>query len=135
MDREIENRFVRTFLQKRIQDRVIFELASDKKRKTAIYRFCHTAEEIVKPQLIRHKSKKMDSREIMRIAGELSAEQTCYLISSNEEIDGQRTTIAEALSCCLGYGMPSIIVIGEKVAIIETEQENGAACKYVLHAA
>ena len=132
MDRDIENRFVRTFLQKNMQDRIIFEFASDKKRKTAICRFCHTTDELVKPQFILQKSNNLGSHEILLEINKLSTGNECYVISLNEEVDGTQTTIKTALSNCIGYGMPSIIIVGEKVAIIETEQENGAAYKYIM---
>jgi len=135
MDKDIESKFAKTFLQKRIQNRIIFELESDKKRKTAIYRFCHTTDDIVKPQFVLYKTKKLTNNDILQIINELITETSCYIICSfDEAIDGTKTTILNALLHCIGHGMPSIIIIGEQIAIIETEQEQGASYKYILHA-
>ena len=134
LDKNIECSFVQTFIQKRIQERIIWELASVKKRKTAIWRFCHTTDDIVKPQLVLIKSNKLTNSIILQSVSELTTLTSCYIISFYEEIDGKQMTITNAVSHCIGRGLPSIIIIGEQVAIIETEQSIGASIKYILHA-
>lgn len=133
MDRIIEEKFVRTFIEKRIQDRIIFELSDSKRRDTAIDRFCHRTDDLVKPKYILHKSNKLWSDEILNMISELSNEKSCYVISFLPDIDGIQTTLEGALSRCLGAGMPSIMIVGENIAVIETEQVQGPATKYILY--
>ena len=134
MDKAVERKFVNTFIQERLQERIIGELASAKKRQKAISRFCHTTDDIVKPQYILNKSNKLNSDTIMETIRKMTELTSCYVISFDKEIDGQGMTISQALQHCIGLGMPSIIIIGEQIAIIETEQETGASTKYLLHA-
>ena len=132
MDKDIESRFVKTFLQKRVQERIIWELASKEKRRTAIFRFCHTTDDIVKPQCVLNKSNQLTQDKIQEAIRELTVLTACYVISSDVEMDGKQTRIENAVSCCIGLGMPSIIIIGEQLSIIETEQGSGASIKYIL---
>ena len=60
-----------------------------------------------------------------------TADDKCYIISWNSGIDGNWLNAEEALKKIIGYGMPSIAIFNDLV-IIETEQELGAATKYVL---
>jgi len=131
MNNEIEKRFAYTFLEKRIRDRIIFELASEEKRTTAIYRFSHTTEDIVKPSCIYRKTN--DQQFVSSEIYNLIDSKNCYVISSNREVDGVKTTVEKAISACVGFGMPSIIILNESLVLIETEQCYGAADKYILH--
>ncbi|MDQ7862083.1 hypothetical protein RCO48_17200 [Peribacillus frigoritolerans] len=49
MDKEQEKRIVKRFFTKRIQDRVIFELSSEKKRVKALNRLCHDYDKTLIP--------------------------------------------------------------------------------------
>lgn len=130
MNEEIEKRFVYTFLENRIRDRIIFELTSNKRRRTAILRFCHTTEDIVKPSCIYLTT--TDKSLFMSEFYNLSNVKKCHVISLNNEIDGKEVSIEKAVSSCVGFGMPSIIIVSESLALIETEQSVGAARKYIL---
>lgn len=55
----------------------------------------------------------------------------CYLISWNSDIDGIFLDKESALNEIIGYGMASIMVF-KNLILIETEQEQGSAIKYVL---
>lgn len=55
----------------------------------------------------------------------------CYIISWNTDIDGQVLPISEALDIIIGYGMPSILITNTLI-LIETEQVQGPAEKYIL---
>ncbi|MFJ7468377.1 hypothetical protein ACIQWI_07450 [Peribacillus frigoritolerans] len=49
MDKEQEKRIVKRFFTKRIQDRVLFELSSEKKRVKALNRLCHDYDKTLIP--------------------------------------------------------------------------------------
>jgi len=57
----------------------------------------------------------------------------CYVISYYSELDGQTLHFNEAFSKCIGRGMPSIILLSKKAAVIETEQVAGPAIKFILY--
>lgn len=47
MDKEKELLFVKNFIIKQKRERILYELASNKKRKNAISRFCHMASDYI----------------------------------------------------------------------------------------
>ena len=53
MEQSTEERFVRSFIQKNRQDRLLHELTSPKKRYSGISRFCHSAVDLLDPRKIR----------------------------------------------------------------------------------
>lgn len=61
------------------------------------------------------------------------AGEACYVISFNDEIDGNHLPLAYALEQAVGFGMPSLIsCIPSKLAHLECEQEYGAPPRYIL---
>lgn len=63
----------------------------------------------------------------------LGAEDYCYAISSNEEIDGKHLPLNYALEQAVGYGMPSFIsCIPNKLAYFESEQGFGPPKRFIL---
>jgi hypothetical protein len=131
VDEDIEAEFVKTFIQKRLQERIIWELASEKKRRHAILRFSHYTDEIVKHQYILKKSNKLN---IIQLLHELTAEASCYVIAADKhELDGQQMTLDTAVQRCFD-GWPAIMIISKKLAVIETEAVFGTADKYILRA-
>ena len=48
MDFSIENKFVKEYIKKEYQERLLFELQSKKHREKAIARFAHSSETILK---------------------------------------------------------------------------------------
>lgn len=131
MNKEIEEMFAKTFLDKRINERVIFELQSNKKRGQAISRFCHSSEDMIKESCIYKKTD--DFNILLSTIKDFPLPKVCYVISSATEFDGKEILLETALKSCVGYGWPSILILNETLAIIETEQEYGASEKYILH--
>ncbi|MCL2323168.1 MAG: hypothetical protein FWC47_13835 [Oscillospiraceae bacterium] len=118
-------------MDKRISERVAFELQSNKKRRHAISRFCHTSDDIIKPSCIYKKTDNVS--DLISTIKELSSSKKCYVISSIEEIDSTEMPLENAITTCIGFGLPSILIIDESTAVVETEQDYGASTKYVLH--
>lgn len=134
MDRNIEDIFLNNFIDKRIRDRIRFELNKEEKRIYAISRFCHRTEDIIIKSNILTSNKKLKYEEILKLLRKYGAQKNCYVISSDSEIDGKTMTLDEALDTCHGLGMPSIIIcIPDHLAYIECEQEQGPADKYILY--
>lgn len=133
MDISLEEKFVQTFCEKRIRDRLIFELKNTKKRKDAIGRFCHDIDNLIKQPYILQTSNKWTSDDIISIIHNISKSNRCYIIAFDEDIDGKNTSLADGIKECFYRGMATINIIDEKTAIIKSEQSFGASQKYILH--
>lgn len=134
MNKEQEEIIIKSFFEKRIQKRVLFELFSSKKRKNALFRLSHnykkTLREAYMIEITRPNSNPV---EILSLLTKLGAGDTCYVISSNEDIDGKELSLRTALEHSVGFGFPSIVsCIPNKLAYFEAEQEYGAPSRYIL---
>ncbi|MGE6375772.1 hypothetical protein [Peribacillus muralis] len=134
MDKEHEKRIVKRFFAKRIQDRVIFELSSERKRVEALNRLCHNYGKTLLPEyMIEIPTPNSDYQEIATLLKKQGAPNDCYVISWNEEIDGKKLSLNEALKKVVGFGMPSIIsCIEGSLAYFEAEQEMGSPSRFFL---
>ncbi|MGE5397579.1 MAG: hypothetical protein ACM3MK_08635 [Chitinophagales bacterium] len=130
---DIEIEIIKTFFHKSIQDRAIFELNSSKKRKPFIGRLSHNFQEIFNQKyLIKIQLPNSNYVDILRSLKQYGANDKCYSISSNGEIDGKELSLTEALEKAVGFGMPSIIYCGSGLAYFEAEQESGAPPRFIL---
>lgn len=134
MDKEQEELIVKAFFEKTIQNRVMFELSSEKKRKDAIGRVDSiTRNGIQEKYKIEIQKPNSDYKEILNLLKRYGAGDKCYVISFCEDIDGENLPLSFALEKAVGLGMPSIIsCIPGKLAYLECEQSYGAPPRYVL---
>ncbi|MGG3662492.1 hypothetical protein [Bacillus gobiensis] len=134
MDKEIEKIIVKSFFTKRLQDRVLFELSSPKKRKDALSRLCHSYRTTLREEYMFDIPKpNSDPEEIAMLLKQNGARSSCYVISWDEEIDGNKLPLLTALENTLGMGMPSIIsCIPNKLAYFEAEQEVLPSPRFLL---
>jgi hypothetical protein len=133
MNIEIEKIIVKTFFVNRIQDRVLFELASPTKRKNALQRLSSEERFLEKRFMIEIPKPNSDYEQIEEILKKHGAGKMCYAISSRESIDGQELPLKTALSSAVGYGMPSLIsCIPFKLGYYEGEQAFGPPKRYIL---
>lgn len=131
MDRATEERFVRTFVSKQRRERLLLELVTPSRRQTGILRFCHSAAPVIDFRTLVYRGKKLKREDMERLLLPHAERGMCYAISTNETIDGRFLPISEALDSLLGFGMPSILICAH-AALIECEQEQGAAEKLIL---
>lgn len=131
MNMEYEKIFISNFIKKNKRARIEYELLNIKKRRNAIGRFCHTSKEYIENSKIIYEGNKITISELKKFVIKYTQEKKCYLISWNLDIDGSFMDPESALNVIIGAGMPSIMVF-KNLIIIETEQEQGAAIKYVL---
>jgi hypothetical protein len=134
MDKEYEEIIVKTFFNKSIQNRVLFELFSQKKRKEAISRVDSSAKnglcEKYKIELQKPNSNYIEIFDLLKKNG---AGDNCYVLSHCEDIDGKHLPLSYALEKAVGFGMPSIIsCIPNKLAYLECEQGYGSPPRYIL---
>lgn len=128
VEKQVEKNFVMTYIVKEKRERLLYELFNKKKRLSAIGRFCHTTMKYIDARKILYCGNKISQKELLEL---VHADDKCYIISWKSDIDGNWLNAEEALMKIIGYGMPSIAIFNDLV-IIETEQELGAAQKYVL---
>lgn len=131
MNSEYEKTFVDKFISKNKRARIEYELSHTKKRKNAIGRFCHDSLNYLEESKIIFSGNSITVHELNALIKKYTQEKSCYLISWDSDIDGGFLEREKALNKIIGAGMASIMVF-KNLLVIETEQEQGAAIKYVL---
>ena len=95
---EAEKSFVKRFIKKEKQDRLLFEL-SGKKRQHGIERFCHNAEDMIDTERIVYSGNNLLLDEILKITKQYKVPESCYIIAYQKELDKKYVSLADALSC------------------------------------
>lgn len=134
VDKELEEVIVNAFFSKRIQQRVLFELFSPKKRGDAINRLCHNYLVTLREEfMIEIPKSNSNPKEIEKLLKKQGAGNDCYVISWNDAIDGKYMKLTSALEVAIGEGFPSIIsCIPGKLAYFEAEQQYGSPPRFIL---
>ncbi|MEJ9306797.1 hypothetical protein ABEW33_26400 [Priestia megaterium] len=134
MNRTQEQLIVKAFFEKRIQERVLHELASPKKRLDALSRLCHNyTTTLRKKHLIELPKANFNKEDLETLLRRYGPIKQCYVISWDEDIDGKEVPLSSALEHVVGLGMPSIIsFIPGELAYFESEQGYSAPPRYVL---
>ncbi|SHF14130.1 hypothetical protein SAMN05444392_10892 [Seinonella peptonophila] len=135
MDLESEKIIVKSLFNKRFQDRILFELASTKKRFNVSSRFNYPYEVIKNQYLIQIPPPNSYYLDILELLKEYGPIQTGYVISTFfSEIDGRHLPIREALDKVVGFGMPSLVsCIPDRLAYLECEQEYGPPDRFIIY--
>ena len=118
MDFNIESKFVKEYIRKEYQERLLFELQSEKHREKAISRFSHSSETILKDCF--SKSSILELKKFYEIA---STKEHCYILS-NDIHDGRMLLWKDAIKYCVASYMV-VILISEKTVVIKEEFEKG----------
>ena len=118
MDFSIENKFVKEYIKKEYQERLLFELQSKKHREKAISRFSHSSETILKDCF-----SKSSILELQKNCEIVSSKEQCYILS-NDLYDGRMLLWKEAIRYCAASYMV-VILISEKTIVIKEEFEKG----------
>lgn len=133
MNTKIEEEFVHLFCSSKVRDRLLFELGSKSKRRNALSRFSHNYNNVlINEYMIEITQPNSDVHEIFKLMKEHNATDEVYCISFNPEIDGKSLPLIEALQVAVGYGLPSIIICGERLGYFESEQELGPPKRFIL---
>lgn len=130
MINEIEEKFVKQYITKGRQERLVYELGSSKKRINAMSRFCHSSLELIKPNMI-YEWGDIDCDRLLLLLKKYGKNEKNYIMAYDENIDKKYMNNEEAIKRVIGNGMAAVI-INNGIVIIETEQEVGPAIKYVL---
>lgn len=134
MDKELEEIIVKSFINKRIQQRVLFELFSPKKRDNVMNMLCHNYSDTLRKEfMIEIPKPNSDPNEIAKLMKKQGASNDCYAMSWNHSIDGKHMSLSSALEVAVGEGFPSLIsCIPGKLAYFEAEQEYGPPPRFIL---
>lgn len=74
-----------------------------------------------------------DYNKILNLLESHGAKDNSYVISYNQDIDGQYLTLSYALEKAVGYGMSSIIsCLPNKLLYFESEQIYGSPKRFIL---
>lgn len=132
MNELIEKMFVKTFVCKKLQDRIFFELSNNRSRNKAISRFAHINDELIELKYVMFQSNKLTSSEIeTKLMSHCDKSKKVYIISTNE-FDGEFVILREGIQLCMNDYMPSILVCNPNCVFIKEETEYGAPMKYIL---
>ncbi len=115
MNIAIEQEFIKKYIDKGSQERLLLELGSAKRRTKALSRFSHNVEEIL--------NKNITKKTITNFSDIKETDQTIYVISWDKN-DGTQTSFADAIKYCEA-AYTSVILIGEAFALIKEETEGG----------
>lgn len=134
INKEIEELIVKSFFEKQVQKRLLYELFTPKKRGHALDRLCHHYQKMIKTKyMIEILPPNSDPNEILQLLREHGAGKKCYSLSYNAKIDGKELALKEALEHAVGFGFPSIIsCIPGELAYFEAEQGFGSPPRYIL---
>jgi len=136
MDKEREEKIVRTFFVKRLQDRVMFELSSSQKRRDAMWRLCHESEKkLINKYMIEIPKPNSDYVEIAGLLKRYGADKISYCMSLDYDIDGEYLPTIVALENVVSFGLaPSIVsLIPDKLAYFQEEQSYGPPRRFILY--
>lgn len=134
MKKAVEKEIVKSFFDRKVQERMLHELFSPKKRDHALNRLCHQYTKMLKEKyMFEILPPNSDPEYVHKLLVKNGAGEMCYSLSYNEEIDGKEMPLLEALQHAVGFGFPSIIscVPGE-LAYFEAEQGFGSPPRYLL---
>ena len=115
MNIAIEQEFIKRYIDKGYQERLLLELSSAKRRAKALSRFSHNVEEIL--------SKSIVKKEITDFGDIKETDKTLYVISWDKN-DGTQISFADAIKYC-ETTYTSVVLIGESFALIKEETEGG----------
>ena len=113
MDIAIEQAFIKKYIDKGYQERLLLELSSAKRRTKALSRFSHNVEEILSKNIIK--------KEIANFGDIKEPDKTLYVISWDKN-NGTQTSFADAIKYC-ETTYTSVVLIGETFALIKEEAE------------
>ena len=123
---DLEESFVNNYINPLYRDRLLFEFKSSKKRLTAIMRFSHNIDSLVKENKVFSKLKEIDDKKLkLFLKG-----KELYVVSF-KYLDGILMGVNEAVNYVCNEYMP-VIIFGANVAVIKKEFEKGGDNIYLL---
>ena len=130
MDYSLEERFVRTYIRKSRQDRLLYELTSPEKRYRGLSRFCHQARDLIDRSKILMSGQDFDgSLELQKFIKQHKG--NCMILSPDSFIDESSMDLNEALEAAK-MSFDASIILGDDFAVIFSETEKGGRDRFLL---
>lgn len=140
INKEKEEKFVKTFVDKQEQKRILMDLFSKKQRGYAILRFARDWESLLRLKYTHfiNNEKNIDAIE-KEIYALTNSNDNCYIMGTL--FDCETMSLRKALEVSRDWSFPSIILVSDNVAYIKTERiwdlqkkgwanEGGVICYY-----
>ncbi len=130
MDYSQEKHFVKAFIRKNRQERLLYELTAPEKRYNGVSRFCHQAGELLDPSKILMEGEDLERRpEFARFIRE--HEELCFVLSPDFYLDEQFLYLNDAVR--LAAMCPdAVLILGSTFALVFGEPVKGGRGKYLL---
>lgn len=126
MDLKLEEKFINDYINPSYCDRLLYELKSMNKRLSALMRFSHDIDNIIKKDKIVLTLKSFDENKIGLFLKELN-----YYVISFKYLDGVIMNKSEVIEYINNEYLP-IIVCGNNISLIKKEFEKGNNNYYFL---
>lgn len=136
MDVKKEESFVKNFIDKTFQDRILWELKGDKREK-GIARFSHTIDKIINSKYIVTQNSKLSMEECLNIIKKYSSSKTCYIMSDSFDksfqLDGKEFELEKIIDTFFHLYFGAIMIINPHTVMLKSEQSYGPSEKYILY--
>ena len=130
MDYSIEEKFVKTFIRKSRQERLLYELSTPEKRYRGISRFCHQAREFIDPDKILLQGSNLENdKDFIKFVEK--HDENCLVLSPEFYMDERFMYLKDAVKQAT-VSLDAILIIADSFAIVFSEPEKGGREKYLL---
>ena len=126
MDVNIETNFVRTCVRKEYQDRLIFELQSNKRREKALSKFAHSSKTILQEQFVTTTMSNLRNN----LSSLANSTEHCYIISGGIN-DGITMALRDAIKQ-LETSYMLVILISQNFIVVKEEAEGNTPLVMLL---
>lgn len=131
MDKVIEEKFIKTFICKRAQNRILSVL-EDKNKRKMLRAGLSKVMDYINSDFVYLRDNSLGiieaENEIKKFSQDL---KYCYVIAG--AYDGEFLPFKNALYLCFSDNLASIIIVNETLAFVKTEVRYNQAMKYILY--
>ena len=125
-----EERFVKAFIRKSRQERMLYELTTPKKRYAGVDRFSHQAADLLDHAKIILAGEDLDRQpEFERFVRK--HEEVCFVISPDFCLDEQHLPFSDAVRLA-AMSTEAAVIMGSSFAVVFGEAGKGGRDKYLL---
>ncbi len=119
------------FVNKRMRERLSFELSRPDKRLRGIARFSHRIENLIQADAVLACGKQLTADTIIELVKD--RDENCLILSDDSPPDGELLPFCQAVETCWFLLGTRILLCG-RYAVVMQEQESAASNKIVLYA-
>lgn len=128
-----EENFIQLFVDEKLQERLLYEISSQKKRSKFFSRFAHNASDVLDKSTIILKTEKLSLEILDDLFLKLKIKSPQYGTTLVLYEDSKKIPYESALSFLDEIYSECIIVFDNRCAIVKEETDIGVPVKYVLY--